>query len=150
MAMRNFSLFAHSREKFRTPSGQCIALYIYIGISLYEANAINFSIISFYFPGSNGYTQSSNAFIYSLRNNYGYGYFKKDVTYSSYATYSYYNYGPTFGAGHDIYLADNAGYNYYNYFSCQSYRSPYCSSYVWTGSYNFCPNNAEVYYEAFA
>lgn len=99
---------------------------------------------------SNGYTQSSNAFIYSLRNNYGYGYFKKDVTYSSYATYSYYNYGPTFGAGHDIYLADNAGYNYYNYFRCQSYRSPYCSSYVWTGSYNFCPNNAEVYYEAFA
>jgi len=105
-----------------------------------------------FFSGSSGYIYSSNAFIYSLKNYYGYGYFKKDVNnnYGS-ATYSYYSYGPTFGSGHDIYISDYAGSNYNSYFSsCGSYTSPYCDSYIWTGSYNFCPHEGEVYYEVLA
>jgi len=99
---------------------------------------------------SSGYLSSSKAFIYSLRNNYGYGYFKNDVTSSSSATYSYYTYGPTFGGGHDIYIADNAGFTYSNFFSCSSYNDLYCNNYIWTGNNNFCPSNIEVYYEAFS
>ena len=63
------------------------------------------------------------------------------------ATYSNYNYGPTFGGGHDIYIADNAGYNYNSYCSCHSYTSPYCNNNIWTGSQNFNPEEVEVYYE---
>lgn len=64
-----------------------------------------------------------------------------------YATYSYYNYGPTFGGGHDIHIADNAGSNYNSYCSCSSYRSPYCDNNIWTGSTYFNPAEVEVYYE---
>lgn len=102
-----------------------------------------------FFSGSQGYTYSTRAFIYSLKNYYGYGYFKKDVnTYPSYATYSYYNYGPTFGGGHDIYVASYASSSYSSYFSCHSYTSPYCNNYMWTGSSSFCADEVEVYYEA--
>ena len=98
--------------------------------------------------GSYGYQYSTNTFIYSLKNNYGYGYFKNDVnSYYQYATYSYYNYGPTFGGGHDIYIADNAGSNYNSYCNCYSYRSPYCDNNIWTGSQYFNPGEVEVYYE---
>ena len=100
-----------------------------------------------------GYQYSTNTFIYSLRNYYGYGYFKKDVNrYYRYATYSYYNYGPTFGGGHDIYIADNARYNYNSYFGCgcYSYTSPYCDCSMWTGSSSFCPDELEVFYEVLA
>lgn len=48
----------------------------------------------------------------SLKAYNGYGYSKKDSSSPSYATYSYYNYDPTFGSGHDIYLADYANSNY--------------------------------------
>ena len=67
-----------------------------------------------------------------------------------YATYSNYGYGPTFGGGHDIYIADNAGYNYNSYFHCYSYRYPYCNNAIWTGSSSFCPDELEVYYEVLA
>lgn len=99
---------------------------------------------------SSGYQYSTNTFIYSLKNYYGYGYFKKDVNSNyEYATYSYYNYGPTFGGGHDIYVADWAGSNYNSYFYCHcySYTSPYCDCSMWTGNNNFCPHDLEVYYE---
>ena len=114
--------------------------------------AWNFNVVCL-FSGSSGYQYSTNTFIYSLKNNYGYRYFKKDVN-SNYwgATYSYYNYGPTFGGGHDIYIADNAGYNYNSYFYCHcySYTSPYCDCSMWTGSNTFCPNELEVFYEVLA
>ena len=107
-------------------------------------------VLSISFSGTSGYISSSKAFIYSLRNYYGYGYFKNDVTNPSAATYSYYNYGPTFGGGHDIYLANNAGPTNNNYNACSSYRSRYCNKYVFTGTYWFTPSNVEVYYEAFS
>ena len=102
--------------------------------------------------GSSGlYQRSTNAFLYSLKNYYGYGYFKKDINNNyDYATYSSYNNGPTFGAGHDMYISNNANSNSNSYFSTNSYTSPYSSYYVWVGSYNFQPNELEVYYEATA
>ena len=98
--------------------------------------------------GSYGYQTSYNSFIYSLKNSYGYGYFKNDVNnYPQYATYSESSYGPTFGGGHDIYIANNAGYNYNSRFNCHSYTSPYCYDNLWTGDNYFCPSELEVYYE---
>ncbi|CAH3159381.1 unnamed protein product [Porites evermanni] len=93
------------------------------------------------------YQYSTNTFIYSLKNYYGYGYFKNDVSTYKYATYSGYSYGPTFGGGHDIYIADNARYNSYSYFNCHSYTSPYCDDSIWTGGRYFSPEEVEVYYE---
>jgi len=100
---------------------------------------------------SHGYQYSTKTFIFSLRNYYGYGYFKNDVNnYYQYSTYSNDNYGPTFGGGHDIYIADYANTNYNSYFNCYSYTSPYCDNYLWTGSSSVCPDEIEVYYEVLA
>lgn len=111
-------------------------------------------VLFFVSSGSAGYQYSTNTFLYSLKNYYGYGYFKKDIDYNyQAATYSNYNYFPTFG-NHDIYIADNAGYNTNSYFNdCLAYRSPYCDDNLWVGSRygnNFCPDELEVYYEVLA
>ena len=100
-----------------------------------------------------GYQYSTKTFIYSLRNYNGYGYFKKDVNrYYQYATYSYHDRLPSFGGGHDIYIADNAGNNYNSgfYCGCYSYTSPYCDCNIWTGSSSFRPDELEVFYEVLA
>ena len=112
-------------------------------------------VLFFVSSGSAGYQYSTNTFLYSLKNYKGYGYFKKDITngYYDYATYSQYYYGPTFGAGHDMHIADDAGGNTGSYFSCHSYRSPYCDNYLWVGTRygnNFRPDELEVYYEVLA
>lgn len=100
-----------------------------------------------FFSGYRGYIYSSKAFIFSLKNYQGSGYFKRDITNSYYATYNNYNYGPTFGSGHDIYVANYANRNYYSGFSCRSYHVSNCNNYVWTGSNNFCADEIEVYRE---
>ena len=105
--------------------------------------------------GSAGYQYSTNTFLYSLKNYKGYGYFKKDITdgYYDYATYSYYDHGPTFGGGNDMHIADNAGGNTNSYFNCRSYRRPYCDYSIWVGTRygnNFRPDELEVYYEVLA
>ena len=104
--------------------------------------------------GSAGYQYSTNTFLYSLKNYYGYGYFKKDIDYNyQYATYSNYDCFPTFGS-HDIYIADNAGYNTNSWFNnCKQYRKPYCDYKIWVGTQygnNFRPDELEVYYEVLA
>ena len=108
-------------------------------------------VFLFFSTGDSGWQYSTNSFIFSLKNYYGYGYFKNDVNnYYQYATYSSYSYGPTFGGGHDIYIADYANTNYNSYFYCYSYTSPYCDSYLWAGNNNVCPDEIEVYYEVLA
>ena len=112
-------------------------------------------VLFFVSSGSAGSQYSTNTFLYSLKNYKGYGYFKQDITNGYYggATYSYYSYGPTFGGGHDMYIADNAGGNTNSYFSCYAYRSPYCDYSIWVGTRygnNFRPDELEVYYEVLA
>ena len=112
-------------------------------------------VLFFLSSGSAGYQYSTNTFLYSLKNYKGYGYFKQDITngHYQYATYSQYNHGPTFGGGHDLAIGDNAGGNINSYFSCHSYRSPYCDNYLWVGSRygnDFRPDELEVYYEVLA
>lgn len=89
---------------------------------------------------SGGYVEDSNAFVFSLE-------FKEK--YPSYdgknAIYDAYNYGPTFGNGNDLYIADG----------CQGNNSSYCNfpyAYCGTraralsgGTYNFRVDELEVY-----
>ena len=113
-------------------------------------------VLFFVSSGSSGYQYSTNTFLYSLRNYNGYGYFKQDITngYYQYATYSESYYGPTFGGGFDMNIANDAGGNTNSHFNCHSYRSgPYCDYRIWVGTRygnNFRPDELEVYYEVLA
>jgi len=101
------------------------------------------------------YRDSTDSFIFSFKNHYGLGPFKLHVKDSDNAMYGNSGYGPTFGGGHDIYIANSAGSNtnsYSNlgntYVQLAGYR--YGSSdtrSVLAGSYNFQPHEVEVFYQ---
>ena len=55
----------------------------------------------------NNYISASNSFLFTLINMYGTEPTKFPNTKSNYSLYDYYQYGPTFGAGHDIYTFVN-------------------------------------------
>ena len=71
---------------------------------------------------------------------------------SSYAIYRGSSYGPTFGRGYDIYIADNANQNTdsntnfgvsYSLPNGVTYPSP-----ILAGTYSFPPDDVEVFYLA--
>ena len=68
----------------------------------------------------------------------------------SQAIYMGINYVPTFGGGHDIHIANNAGHNVHSYtnfghsFLAPSEVEEKVS--VLTGTYNFTPDEVEVFY----
>ena len=64
---------------------------------------------------SGSYAYTPNAFIFSLRNEESLGPFKSAVTYPPHAIYRSSKSGPVFGAGHDIYIANNANSNVNSY-----------------------------------
>ncbi|KAL9962016.1 hypothetical protein ACROYT_G031070 [Oculina patagonica] len=99
---------------------------------------------------SSRWSSTSNAFIFSLRNKEGLGPFKSMVTRPQYALYRYSSYGPTFGGGHDIHIADNANSNtnsrtaFGNYYSLPSgVQSRYT---ILAGTKFFTPDEVEVFY----
>ncbi|XP_031570032.1 uncharacterized protein LOC116304430 [Actinia tenebrosa] len=102
---------------------------------------------------SGSYSKSVNSFIFSFKNKYDFEPFKLKVKNIDNAIYGNGGYGPTFGGGHDIYIANNAGGNTNSY-------SNLGHSYVWfkgykysssdtqailAGSYNFKPDEVEVF-----
>ncbi|CAB4028961.1 Sushi, von Willebrand factor type A, EGF and pentraxin domain-containing 1 [Paramuricea clavata] len=107
------------------------------------------------FGGSSGYRTSSNAFIFSFVNKDNLSPFKSPVYRNSgNALYTSSSYGPTFGAGHDIYIANNANANTGSYANLgHAYRPPSGYSYTSTktrnllaGTRNFTPNEVETFY----
>ena len=101
---------------------------------------------------STGWSFTSNAFIFSLRNKEGLGPFKSMVARPSHAIYRYSAYGPTFGGGHDIHIAGNANSNTisytdfgeHNYYSVPSgVQDKYT---ILAGSRHFTPDEVEVFY----
>ena len=74
--------------------------------------------------------------------------------YSQYAIYTDYGYGPTFGGGHDIYIANNAHSNTNSYTNFGfTYQPPSGYSYsssntqaLLAGSYSFTVSEVEVFY----
>ncbi|XP_020623012.1 roundabout homolog 3-like [Orbicella faveolata] len=96
------------------------------------------------------YASTSNAFIFSLRNKEGVAPFKSTVTNPSNAIYKRSSYGPTFGAGHDIFIFRNANGNSASYtnfgysFSVPSGVKNKMT--ILAGFYNFTPDEVEVLY----
>jgi len=93
-----------------------------------------------------GYRYTDKAFIYSLRNEEGIRPIKGMVKDPPQAIYVNPSYGPTFGGGHDIYIADNANGNGNSYTRIGiSYDAP-------TGVkeqitiVRFTPDEVEVFY----
>lgn len=101
------------------------------------------------------YTDSTWSFIFSFKNRYGLEPFKLHVKNSGHAIYGNNGYGPTFGGGHDIYIANSAGSNRNSYCNLgHSYVQP--AGYIYSasdtksllaGSYNFQPQELEVFYQ---
>ena len=117
-----------------------------------------FLINSCFLPDSGGsYTDSVNSFVFSFKNHYGLEPFKVHVKKSDRAMYGKSSYGPTFGGGHDIYIANSAGYNTNSYTNLgQSYVQLAGYRYgsgdagsLLAGSYNFQPHEVEVFYQTY-
>ena len=107
-----------------------------------------------------GYRYDSNAFLFSLVNKPGWAPVKLPQAgkYSSRRQYSIYDnpsYGPTFGAGHDIYISNYASSNRnsntnlgheYSPPSEYSYGSTFAKTFL-AGTYTFTPDEIETFYE---
>ena len=99
-----------------------------------------------------GFGTSSQAFIFSFHNKEDLAPFKSIVSFQSRAIYSNLYFGPTFGGGWDIYIADNASSNsnsYSDFGLGQSYPVPADVQNQFTilaGSRKFSPDEIEVFY----
>ena len=99
---------------------------------------------------SSGWSYTTKAFIFSLRNKEGLSPFKSMVTRPQYAIYRHSGYGPLFGSGNDIRIADNANRNTnsYTYFG-YAYSAPSGvrdKKTILAGTYHFTPDEVEVFY----
>ena len=72
------------------------------------------------------------------------------VTRPSRAIYRYSSYGPTFGGGHDIYIANNANSNRDSYTGLgNTYTAPsgvQDENKILAGTFDFTPDEMEVFY----
>ena len=97
-----------------------------------------------------GYRKTNKAFIFSLENKEGLAPFKSMVKHDSRAIYMEINYGPTFGKGHDIYIADDAAHNAHSYTEFgHSFLAPSEveeKDTVLAGTHYFTPDEVEVFY----
>ena len=96
------------------------------------------------------YGYDSEAFLFSLVNGPGWAPVKLNQSGDSRRQYSIYScsyYGPTFGGGHDINIADNAAYsNSYLYTYSLPSGYSYSSSSFLAGSYYFTPDETETFF----
>jgi hypothetical protein len=113
-----------------------------------------FFVSHFSLDSSSSYKSSSNAFIFSFVNKDNLPPFKSPVKINQYALYTRPIYGPTFGGGHDIHIANNSNANTGSYTNFDhSYKAPTGYSYTSTeaknllaGTYRFTPNEVETFY----
>ena len=107
----------------------------------------------FYVITGSGYKQAPGSFIFSLRNKENLPPFKaplKDQN-TQYAIYTQNNYGPSFGAGHDIHISNDASsntnsyaYNFNYYYQAPSGVSS--TSTILAGTRYFQPSEVEVFH----
>ena len=102
---------------------------------------------------ASGYGTSSKSFVFSLLDKEGLAPFKSMATNTSFSVYrGSRSCGPTFGGGHDIYIADNANQNTNSYTDFgTSYSLPNevtDSSTILAGTRYFSPDEVEVFYLA--
>ena len=102
----------------------------------------------------NNYGATSKSFIFSLVDKEGLAPFKSmgKHDHSIFAIHCGSSDGPTFGGGHDIYIADKANENTNSYTSFgHSYSPPngfHDTSTILAGTRNFSPDEVEVFYLA--
>ena len=92
--------------------------------------------------------------MFSLQNKANLPPFKAPICRNEYAIYSSCGYGPTFGGGYDLCIADNPRINDQSYTRFGfSYKLPISYSFgskksksLLAGSYRFTPNEIEVFY----
>lgn len=118
---------------------------------------VHFSKLDIFVADSgSSYTDSTESFIFSFKNHYGLEPFKLHVKDSDNAIYGNSGYGPTFGGGHDIYIANSAGSNTNSYSNLghtyvqlagYKYQASDTRS-VLAGSYNFQPHEVEVFHQS--
>ena len=127
----------------------------FLRLAVKEGISIFYQLVS----STCGVRSSSTAFLFSLVNKPGWGpvTFKPPGAVQSYgdAIYSCSSHGPKFGSGSDIYIASeassntnsvsNLGYTYNPPFG-HNYNSKFAYSFL-AGSYNFQPDEIEVFYE---
>ena len=118
------------------------------------------SIVYFKLDTSSGCQYDSAAFLFSLVNLPGWPSLKLDQTGQYHSTrcslYGYSSHGPTFGGGSDISIGNNAAASNTNSYSNFGYNyspppgnslgSTFTQSFL-AGSYNFRPDEVEVFYE---
>ena len=108
--------------------------------------------LSLFLASPDRWSTTSNSFIFSLLDKEGLAPFKSMVAQPHSAICSWSNYGPTFGGGHDIHIADNANQNTYSYTDFgSSYSLPNGVTdrrTILAGTYAFSPDEVEVFYLA--
>lgn len=99
------------------------------------------------------YGATSKAFIFSLRNKEGLDPFKSTARHPGrHSIGRFPGFGPTFGHGHDIYIADNANSNNKSYTNFGHHKDFHVPSAVQdrktvlAGTYHFTPDEVEVFY----
>ena len=100
------------------------------------------------------HASAPGSFIYSLRNNDDIASFKSTLKDENTQYAIHRGYGPTFGGGYDLYVANNAGSNTESYSNFgHQYNLPPGYTYDQTntlsllgGSYSFNPSEVEVLY----
>ena len=103
------------------------------------------------------YTHSVHGFLFSFKNKDGLEPFKLHIKNYQHGIYGNSGYGPTFGGGHDICIADGAGSNT-NSYSELGYTYVQVAGYKYgasdtrsllAGSYAFQPHEVEVFYQTY-
>ena len=97
------------------------------------------------------YSNTPNAFIYSLKDKEGLAPFKSITTAPSVAIFSRIDQGPSFGQGHDIHISNNANSNQNSHTHWYGSYYPLPSGIVKSdsnlaGTYKFTPDDYEVFY----
>ena len=107
------------------------------------------------FFSDGGYVYRTGAFLFSLNKPDNQPYKMTVYRNPQYAMCCAYNYGPTFGGGHDLYIADNCDKNTNSYSNLgYTYKLP--AGYIYgtfqaksllAGSYNFKMDEYEVFFQ---
>ena len=112
---------------------------------------------NFVADSSGSYSHSVHGFLFSFKNKDGLEPFKLHIKNYEHAIYGSSGYGPTFGGGHDIYIADGAGSNTnsysnlgHNYVQVAGYKyGASDTASLLAGSNNFQPHEVEVFYQTY-
>lgn len=137
----------------------CLRLFIALRFLCFHSQIIYLPSISLHCcycfisssDSSSTHGYSSTSFIFSLINKEGRAPFKSMVKNPKYAILGRRSFGPTFGGGYEIHISNNANSNTKSYtnFGGGYYSVPsgvQNKQTILAGSYNFTPDEVEVFY----